>query len=144
MVHYWLSKAEELSKNEIEKLQIKPDIKKAMLFIAKFGEQSKSMSTAELIADMMQTNTKPTNGPELYEIYEYTGTETFAKIGSTHMLIDTGDLFLSDDTRIFIKHNWAKKSENEQVMINKKQVYFGSFSDLNRLDQERISKKYKL
>lgn len=141
----WLSKAETMSIEEIECLSIKPDVKKAMLFISEFGHQEKVMSTAELFADKMQKIHSNNNGLHIFDIFEYTGPDVFVKCKTgSHILINAGDNFIKDLSKVFIKHNWIDITEESNSIINSysKAAGVGTFDDLNKKIQSVINKKY--
>lgn len=141
----WLSKAETMSIEEIESLSIKPDVKKAMLFISEFGHQERGLTMAELFADKMQKMQPKNNGPHLFDICEYTGPDVFVKCKTgSHILINAGDIFIRHLSKVFIKHNWIDTTEESNSIINSysKSSGVGTFDDLNKRIQSALNKKY--
>ena len=144
-VKEWLAKAEMMAIDEIEKLSIKPDLKKAMLFVATLGHQTRCTTTAELFADKMQAAQPKNNGPHVFDIFEYTGPDVFVKcMTGSHILINSGDMFIKDLQKVFIKHNWVSLTESSNFVINaySKSSGAGTFDDLNKRIQLSLNARY--
>ena len=144
-VKEWLEKAENMGIEEIESLSLKPDLKKAMLFVATLGHQDRCTTTAELFADKMQAMQPKSNGPHLYDIFEYTGPDIFVKcMTGSHILINTGDLFIKDLQKVFIKHNWVNLIDAANSVINShsRASGEGTFDDLNKRIQSTLNSRY--
>ena len=144
-VKEWLEKAENMGIEEIESLSLNPDLKKAMLFVATLGHQDRCTTTAELFADKMQAIQPKSNGPHLYDIFEYTGPDVFVKcVTGSHILINTGDMFIKDLQKVFIKHNWVNLMEASNSVINSYSRVSGegTFDDLNKRIQLALNSKY--
>jgi hypothetical protein len=137
-----LAKAANMSVKEVDKLvDIKPDLKKAMLFIAQFGEQSKSATSADLIATQMQQLHKNTNGPHTFDIFQFNGGDFFAKCETgSSILITTGTPFILDGFKIFIVHNWIDSKTTDHILSQSKKISNGTFNDLNIIIQNLHNK----
>ena len=96
--------------DEIQALQVKPDLKKAMLFVKQFGDQPKSVHTAELIADRMNMKVE-TNPSPMGSIYEYRGPQIQVPIitpgRSQHYWQVAHEVFWTDGERIWLNHSWC-------------------------------------
>lgn len=142
-----LAKAENMSVKDVDELvDIKPDLKKAMLFIAQFGEQTRSVTSAELIATQMQNLHKNTNGPHTFDIFQFNGIDFFARCETGGLiLIKTGTPFILDGDKIFIIHNWidSKIIENKHILAQSKKISNGTFNDLNIIIQDLLNKMCK-
>ena len=108
-----LSQAAHMQVSEIHALTCKPDLKKAMLFVKQFGDQEKSQTVSNLIADQMLAI--KTESPPLPtgDIYLYTGDQIMVPIiprpGSLlqQSWLVQNDVFLAATDRIWINHSWC-------------------------------------
>ena len=139
-VQEWLAQAAEMTGEEIQALSIKPDLKKAMMFVLAFGQQKKSDTTANFIADIMaaRSNNPP---PDSSEFWEYRGDERFVRCLSNGWVnLPTGTLFMRDQTRMFAQHIWCDLSS--EIWAASVRAGQGTHSDFNRLEQERLQARH--
>ena len=140
-VQHYLQLAQTASHDEIEALEIKKDLKRAMHFVKQFGAESNNQTTANLIADRAQVNTV---APQQYAIYHYQGPSFSLSLARGNSLISDDFLFLLHNDRIFAQHNWIDLShrDNRRVLQSSKSVGFGDQHQYNRMIQDHLSKKY--
>jgi len=143
VVKSWLSKADEMSHTEIQGLPIKPDLKKAMLFLKTFGDQNRSASTAELLATKMMATASDCSS-EQKEIWQYQGSTIWVRCGRTSIETNAGDYFIKDQEKIFLKHNWIQSAEPSAQSVIAESVFveFGDFTQLNHLTKMHLLRKY--
>lgn len=140
-VQHYLAMAVTASHDEIEALEIKKDLKRAMHFVRRFGKDAANQTAANLIADRAQVCT-PTC--QQYPIYHYQGTTVALNLPRGNSLLSDDFLFLLDHNRIFAQHNWIDldRQGNEKVLLSSKRVGFGDQHQYNRMIQDHLSKKY--
>ena len=115
-----LSIAHTLTPEEILKATPKPDLQKAMLFVKEFGDQNRSATVAEIVADKMAKSSLPSLTPT-FEVWQYYGESHPAKCErSGYIDILSGNLFMRDKNRIFIQHNWCILSP--EILKNSKKI----------------------
>jgi len=143
VVKSWLGQAAELSHDEIQGLSIKPDVKKAMLFLKTFGDQNRSASNAELLAAKMMATTS-NSAPTQKEIWQYKGASRWVRCGRTSIEANEGDYFIKDQEKIFLKHNWIKSTEPSAQAMTAESVFveMGDFNHLNHLTKTHLNQKY--
>lgn len=137
-----LQQAETLTPQEIQNLNIKPDVKKAMLFVSEFGQQQKSQHTAELLALKMSLIPPPPKTQ--YEIWVYNGANTFVATSKTGSIeVSEKSFFLKDQDKIFINHNWIIPKESKIKILASSMFHsFGGFDTLNILQKNQLDQKY--
>lgn len=138
-----LKDAETLNVDTIQKMNVKPDVKKAMMFIAELGQQEKSQHTAELLAEKMVSLSQPM-GNSLKEIWHYQGANVFVSVTPTSSIeVLTNSYFIKDQDKIFINHNWLRsQASQDQILCNSIFHSVGSFQDLNLLKKHQLEQKY--
>lgn len=138
-----LKDAETLCPHDIQKMNVKPDVKKAMMFIAEFGQKDKSQHTAELLADKMSQSSVPVSTIRK-EIWQYQGSTIFVAVSHTSSIeVQPNSYFLKDQEKIFINHNWLRlQISREQILASSVFHSFGSFQDLNLLKKVQLEQKY--
>jgi hypothetical protein len=135
-----LSEANLMSETEIQALKIKPDLKKAMLFVKQFGDQVRTNTTAELIAEEMSRRSVPTL-QDTHEIWQYQGRDFLARsVRRGWIDIQPHDLFIRDRDRMFVRHNWCWFEPCVQKQSHL--VTEGSFQTLNQLIKLGLQKKW--
>lgn len=136
-VQQWLAQAEGMTSQQIEALNIKPDVKKAMLFVNRMGHQTRSATTAELLADHMQPVTT-TSQP--MQFHEYVGESVWVNVSARGQIqVEPGTLFALHADRIFIHHNWIALKNNEKILEYSQNIGQGTPTDLNRLIQNKLN-----
>lgn len=140
-VQHYLALATTASHDDIEALEIKKDLKRAMHFVRRFGKDAVNQTTANLIADRAQESTPI---PQQYPIYHYQGDTVSLSLPRGNSLVSDDFLFLLDEQRIFAQHNWIDLSGpgNSQILLSSKRVGFGDQHQYNRMIQDHLSKKY--
>lgn len=139
-VQQYLEQAATMTVEQIGSLQIKPDLRKAMLFVNEFGHVTKSDTVANIVADRATVTKQQL--PQ-YEICHYQGPLTELKVRKTALLLDDF-LFLKDCNRIFASHNWFDLNEhnNRSVLAHSKTVGIGDQHMYNRMIQDHLKQKY--
>ena len=142
-IQHLLKEAETLKPQEILSMSLKPDVKKAMLFVAEFGQQEKSQHTAELLAEQMAKTSSPCENI-LKEIWQYQGPAVFVPVTSTSSIeILPNSYFIKDHKKIFINHNWLRlPASQKQIEASSAFHSLGSFQDLNVLKKLQLEQKY--
>lgn len=136
-VQQWLAQAANMTVEQIQSLNIKPDVKKAMLFVNVMGAQTRSQTTADLMADRMQAVSGTTTG--LMQLCEYTGAQIWVSTGRSQICVDTGTLFAVHQDRIFIHHNWIPLKANEKILQYSQNMGEGTQTDLNAMIQNKLN-----
>jgi hypothetical protein len=155
-----LASAPDMTASQIKELKVKPDVKKAMLFVKEFGVSSpatpeklknssanaapknkhKSMTTADIIAERMIANSKPVLSPE-HEIWQYDGAPQFVKCVSSGWLnLDYSNLYIRDGNRIFLHHVWCFATPD--IIRTSTKIAVGNQADLNRLIQQHLNQRF--
>lgn len=140
-----LAQAEHMTSQEIMALEVKPDVKKAMLFVATVGQVAKSVTTAEALADRMQT--AHVSKSAQYEIYKYVGMEQVITTPNKNQLIIAAPfVFMKQNNRIFVSHNWLNLSDgnNHQIMNQCHLVGLGDSILYNKLTQDLIRQRHNI
>lgn len=140
-VQRWLAQAEQLSHEAIEHLSIKPDLKKAMHFVKRFGTDVANQTTADLIAGNTLSQ-QPARSQ--FEIYHYHGPEIELRCNARNSLILHDFLFMVDQGRILASHNWITVDPMGMLNLVKcsTRVGFGDQNHYNQLIQQHLSRKY--
>lgn len=142
-VQHWLQKANFLSLAEISNLQLKPDLKKAMVFLKTFGDQAKSASTAELLASKMCPQAVIVDAVRK-EIWQYKGPSCWVRCGRTSIEVNPDEYYIKDQEKIFLKHSWIPTSESSAQLVTSQSTFccMGDFSQLNSMINSAINLKY--
>lgn len=138
-VQAWLAKAHHMTESEINSLSIKPDLKKAMLYLVIQGRNSSASSAAEQFADKMQQ----AHAPQVLcmDIYRYMGQTTFIPV--THMSkieIKAHQFFGFMNNQTFVNHCWSPLSMNPWLISQSVFECQADATHLNRLNQDRLTK----
>jgi hypothetical protein len=131
-----LKQAEHMTATEIHSLAIKPDWKKAMLFVQQMEQQETSQTNAELLADLMCVKPAPLN---LFDIWQYHGSACWLLCNTSSIELRCGEYFLKNHNKIFCDHNWInlQKNKHASVMSNSKFVQKGTPLDLLQLKNQQ-------
>lgn len=143
-VQHWLHEAAHMTIPQIEQTDVKPDLKKAMLFVATFGAQTRSAHTAEIMADLMTKNHECVR-PSQWELWQYDQESFPIKCkGNNWIILNTPFVFLKDQHRAFVGHVWVnlKDSENQQLMNGAQQIGMGDHSVYNKITNQLIQKRH--
>jgi len=138
-----LAQAPHMTLEEIQSCVCKPDVKKAMLFVKQFGDQDKSVSTANLIADRMPIVIQM---PQLLqgEIYSYDGPTIHVKIrtqGRTqHMWEVHKDMFLHQNGLIWLNHTWCEPTADLWAYSHK--LCDGDLHMFNQILHNHVNQKH--
>ena len=140
-VQQHLLMASSMSHQQIEQLPIKPDLKKAMHFVCEFGQVERSISTADLFVERATStnNTLPS-----YPVYHYTGACVELFVSKRTSLILEDFLFLKDQDRIFVSHNWIDLSlaNNRMILDWAVPIGIGDQQVYNQMVQQHLQRKY--
>jgi hypothetical protein len=136
-----LKMAETLTVAEIQKLDTKPDIRRAMLYVKSIGEQEKSQHLAETLADVMQQKSKPVGSQE-FPIWRYQGVSCWVPTHKSSILVEPNEYFLRKQDKIFINHNWVTVSAAGSLLQHAVFVQNGTFERLNILKQTVIQQRH--
>lgn len=139
-----LAQATELSVDQIQALNIKPDLKRAMLFVCELGHSERSVTTAELLAEIMIKNSQPTSSV-LCELWQYDGVEFPIKCkGSNWITLMTPFVFLKKSHMAFVGHNWVNLQEDQNLKLiqNGSQIGMADQIMYNQKTQELIQKRH--
>ena len=123
-----------MTRDEIQKLEIKPDLRKAMLYVLEQEHVAESNSVAEKLADRMQEG----KAHQEYQlrIYRYNGMDCMVRLPSGHSVdLRTGVCFGVQGDSAFINHNWCKLKDNMDVLPNSTFQEVGSPTRLNQMNQ---------
>lgn len=137
-----VAQAEHMSWEEIQSLSCKPDLKKALFFVKKFGHQDRVIHTAELVADNMQKTIIPQKKIQ-GDLYEYLGPHTCVKIYTTnhdHYWEVNHDIFLHVEDRIWLNHTWCKPTD--LIWSHSKKICSGDLNTYNQILHTHLNKKY--
>lgn len=133
----WLEKAHHMSKADIQSANVKPDLKKAMLYLADMQTEQASVSVAESIAAQMAQAHAPITIQ--LQIYEYMGNTMFIPV--THMSqmeIKQGQFFGVQENRTFVSNCWSPMSMNPLLLGQSKFICQADATKLNQLNQQRL------
>jgi hypothetical protein len=142
-----LQDAATMTASEIDSLCIKPDVKKAMQFVHQLGHQTRSNTTAELLAEKMISACSVDTVHTTHDIYLYTGPDCEIKLNNKNWLIMRGSfLFMTQGTRMFVSHNWTSMDlgNNYIVIQHAKKVGHGDQNLYNQMNQQHLKDKYHL
>lgn len=135
-----LKDAETLPVAEIEKMSVKPDVKRAMLFVSRMGSQEKSNTTANLLADQMVSNSQPQDSQQ-FPMWQYLGEAKFVNcVGNGSVQIQPKDVFIQQQNQIFVQHIWCQLDHD--ILRQSQLLGEGTFSDLNIKIQEVLKERY--
>lgn len=143
-IQAWLRDAEHMTVDQIIKLAIKPDVKKAMLFVRELGHVSRSTHTAELLADLMNTQ-HTVHTPQLAELWQYDGESFPIKCKSRNWIsLTTPFVFLKKQDQAFVGHNWVNLHEDQNHLLTLvgRQIGMGDHIMYNQKTQELIQKRH--
>lgn len=134
-IQEWLSKARSLTIPEIQKLEIKPDLKKAMLFVSEQHAHTISSGIAAQLADQMQNNSQPYQ--QIFKIHQYMGSNRYAQINSHNSIEITANLFwgINDQNKIFACHCWLNPQMNPWLLEDSALHSEGTATTINMLNQ---------
>jgi hypothetical protein len=138
-IQEWLSKAPGLSEREILGLNIKPDLKRAMIFAKKQVEQEKSQKIADIIAEQMIAQSVE-SAPKVLAIHQYTGPDAWIKTNTrSELLISHGSYFWLDTNAMFVSHIWCPAQQT--IIQNSVFLTYGTQRDLNIHIQKQLEKR---
>jgi hypothetical protein len=135
-IQQWLSQAETLSVQEIDRLPIKPDLKKAMLYAHELVRSQQVDQLAENYADMMTMDFIPQQ--QEFSIYHYVG-GTRWMIVSNHSSVEIGSgIFwgLIQD-QMFVNHCWSNLKDNPWLLEDSQLHCMGNSSIINMLNASK-------
>ena len=126
---------------EIRALKLKPDLQRAMIYVAQQASQKISAQQAEALADLMQQATTPRLN--LLQIWVYQGGTDFVRQTlSTSIDVSVGVYFGVRDQKAFVNNCWCPLSLNPDLLINSVYVEDGDPTRLNLLNKQRKNKEY--
>ncbi len=136
------AQAETMTQGEINSLSIKPDWKKALLFLNSLGHQTKSATNAEVLADRMTAIPAPS--AKTFEIWQYQGTGEWLLCNRTSIEIACGDYFLKDQEKIYCNNNWIDLNRNANVPVMQDSVFveIGTAQTLSQKRSDALRQKY--
>lgn len=142
LIQQLLKDAETLSISQIEKMSVKPDVKRAMLFVAQLGHQTKSDTTANLLAEKMIEGSTAV-APDSWPIWQYLGEAKFAKcVSNGSVQIQCNDVFIQKQNQLFIQHIWCHIDHD--ILSQSQSLGMGTFENLNVKIQEILNQRYRL
>ena len=139
-----LAEAEHMTVDQIQGLHIKSDLKRAMLFVCELGHQTRSATTAEILAQHMITLSKP-QAPPMCELWQYDGVEFPIKCkGHNWIILSTPFVFLKQADQAFVGHNWVNLSEEQNTRLTQlgQQIGMADHIMYNQKTQELIQKRH--
>ena len=143
-----LQDAPSMSAAEIAALNIKPDVKKAMQFVHTLGDQTRSNTTAELLAEkMISAHNSTDHSRPTYDILLYTGADCEIQLRARNWLLMRGSfLFMTQGTRMFVSHNWTSTllGNNYIGVEHRQKVGHGDQNLYNQMNQQHLKEKYPL
>jgi hypothetical protein len=114
-VQHWLGEAAHMTLEQITALQVKSDLKRAMLFVHTLGHQSRSASTAELIADHMSAKVSQSTLP-MYELWQFDQESFEITCGDRkHMILNSPFVFLKNQDQLFVGHVWVHLNQGRNT-----------------------------
>lgn len=133
----WLEKARDMSRADIQAVTVKPDLKKAMLYVSDMQTAQASAGVAESIAAQMAQ----AHAPIIIQlqIYEYLGETKFIPV--THMSqmeIKQGQFFGVRENKTFVSNCWSPQSMNPLLLSQSKFICQADATRLNQLNQQRL------
>ena len=130
-----------MAETDIRALNIKPDLKRAMLHVAGMRSQAASAVAAESLADLMQQAHVPS--PTLLAIWQYKGgTEWLTQSATTSIDIKSGCYFGVQSDRAFVNNCWIPLAQNTMLLRDSTYVEDGDATRLNILNSQRRNKEY--
>jgi hypothetical protein len=136
-VQMWLEKASHMSKADILLVNVKPDLKKAMLYLADMQTQQASAGVAESIATQMAQAHAPSTIQ--LQIYEYLGSTMFIPVSHmSQMEIKQGQFFAVRENRTFVSNCWSPMHMNPLLLSQSKFICQADATKLNQLNQQRL------
>ena len=129
----------DMSDAEIESLPEKSDVIKGLMIIKHLGPGKASV--AEKIANKMQVNFREqaTQLPVM-NIYQYFGPDVYIKVGSSEVLLCTGNYLAFDDASRVIFNNVKSVDPVMSIVKSCTWVQQGTIDDLKQLERSRITK----
>jgi hypothetical protein len=139
-----LADAATMSEADILKIS-KPDLRRAMIFVHKLGQQDKSSTTAELIADQMAKIT-PSSSRPVFEIWHYKGSEIELHQRRGSVILGSDFVFGIDQQKVFASHQWFTTNNEIKDHLIQNAVYLGTGDQnlYNKFNQENLSRKHVL
>lgn len=135
----WLEKAHHMTKADIQSVNVKPDLKKAMLYLVDLKTQQESASAAEDIASQMAAAHAPQS--ILLHIHEYMGPTMLIPVSHMSQIeIKQGQFFGVRDNQTFVSNCWSPMSMNPQLLDKSKLICQADATKLNQLNQQRLEK----
>lgn len=135
----WLDKANTMTRDEIIQLAVKPDIKKAMLYVVEQQHSNTQNGLAEQLADLMMAAHAPRD--HKLEIHRYMGMGTNLVLPSGHRIdVPTGICFGKLADKLFVSNNWCNLNANMEFMDDSVFLETGTPTRLNQLNQLRHAK----
>lgn len=132
-----------MSVQEIDALEIKSDLKRAMKFVSQLGHQSKSQHTAEILAAQMINNTEQSRLP-IYELWRYDQEFTVHVTNKSSITISGPFVFLKDKNKAFVAHVWVDLNllTNSQLLSKGVQIGMADHNVYNQHTRELLQKRY--
>lgn len=110
----WLIRAENMTVEQVDQLNIKPDLKKAMCYVVEQKQFQQSDQKAQRLADLMMQNDQPHQ--QEFQIYRYQGPTTFAQTTTqTQLEIPQGIFWGLYNNQMFINHCWINLQDNWDI-----------------------------
>lgn len=126
-----------MSESDIQAVNVKPDLKKAMLYLVKLKAEQSATSAAEALASQMAQAHAPKS--ILLNIYEYLGDTTFISVSHISQIeIKHGQFFGHLDLKTFVSNCWSPMSMNPQLLNQSKFICQADATRLNQLNQQRL------
>lgn len=142
-IQHLLAQAPELTDAQIFCLTPKPDLRKAMQFVRDQGAQTKSLTTAEILADKMAVIHTEHKLPT-YDLWHYKGGQIVLKTQTRSELIMQDFLFLHDHACIWVSHNWCKLPEDQNTFWSCcEKLGTADHTEYNRQTQAYLARKHQ-
>lgn len=135
-IQQWLERAPSMSEEQIQTLVLKPDLKKAMLYMLARSQQQNTAKLAETLADTMNLGFSPHQ--QVFEIYQYHGnTRWFDVSARSSMEIKPLTFWGLCGDQMFVNHCFVKKQDNTWLLVDSKWHVTGTSSTINHLNANK-------
>jgi hypothetical protein len=143
-VQAWLSEAAHMTDHQIHTLPCKPDVKKALMFAKHLQPGVRSQTTAELLADRMNSHVHP-HVAHQHELWQYDGEACWIKCAARqHMQLVPPFVFLKNQNQAYVGRVWVSllDAENYVLIQQGRQIGMADHSRYNQITHELIQKRY--
>lgn len=144
LVQYWLAQATHMTDAQIQSLTCKPDVKKAILFAKHLNPGSRSQTTAELLADRMNSHTTSHVSVQ-HELWQYDGEACWIKhTHNQHIQLVPPFVFLKNQNQAYVGRVWVNLDvpDNYVLIQHGRQIGMADHSRYNQITHEMVQKRY--